>query len=116
MDAVAIMAALLHDTIEDTGVTKEELAQRFGKPVAELVEGLSKLDRLEFASWHKAPMKKISADVAGDGTGYQYHSDPAHRPPAQHADSSAPASRPDKRRRIARETLEATRRLPIDLV
>ena len=54
MDADAICAALLHDTLEDTGATKQELADLFGKEVAELVDGLSKLDKMEFASYQEA--------------------------------------------------------------
>lgn len=50
LDAQALMAALLHDALEDCGVTKPELIQRFGSPVAELVDGLTKLDRLHFDS------------------------------------------------------------------
>ena len=48
LDAQALMAALLHDAIEDCGVTKSELIERFGAPVAELVDGLTKLDKLQF--------------------------------------------------------------------
>ena len=48
LDAQALMAALLHDAMEDCGVTKPELIERFGAPVAELVDGLTKLDKLEF--------------------------------------------------------------------
>ncbi|MDO9359369.1 MAG: bifunctional (p)ppGpp synthetase/guanosine-3',5'-bis(diphosphate) 3'-pyrophosphohydrolase [Polaromonas sp.] len=48
LDAQALMAALLHDAIEDCGVTKPELNERFGAPVAELVDGLTKLEKLEF--------------------------------------------------------------------
>ena len=48
LDAQALMAALMHDAIEDCGVTKEELVERFGAPVAELVDGLTKLEKLEF--------------------------------------------------------------------
>ena len=48
LDAQALMAALLHDAIEDCGVTKPELIERFGAPVAELVDGLTKLDKLQF--------------------------------------------------------------------
>lgn len=48
LDAQALMAALLHDVIEDCGVFKPELIERFGAPVAELVDGLTKLDRLHF--------------------------------------------------------------------
>lgn len=48
LDAQALMAALMHDVLEDCGVTKQELVERFGAPVAELVDGLTKLDKLEF--------------------------------------------------------------------
>ena len=48
LDAQAIMAALLHDVVEDTTVSKQDVAKKFGKPVAELVDGLSKLDKIEF--------------------------------------------------------------------
>ena len=48
LDAQALMAALLHDAIEDCGVTKPQLIERFGAPVAELVDGLTKLDKLHF--------------------------------------------------------------------
>ncbi|MFM8692161.1 MAG: RelA/SpoT family protein [Limnohabitans sp.] len=48
LDAQALMAALLHDTLEDCGITKPELIKGFGAQVAELVDGLTKLDRLEF--------------------------------------------------------------------
>jgi guanosine-3',5'-bis(diphosphate) 3'-pyrophosphohydrolase len=48
LDAQALMAALLHDALEDCSVTKMELIERFGSPVAELVDGLTKLDKLHF--------------------------------------------------------------------
>ena len=48
LDAQALMAALLHDAMEDCGVTKSDLIERFGAPVAELVDGLTKLDKLQF--------------------------------------------------------------------
>ena len=48
LDAQALMAALLHDAMEDCGVTKVDLIERFGAPVAELVDGLTKLDKLQF--------------------------------------------------------------------
>ncbi|MDE2047187.1 MAG: bifunctional (p)ppGpp synthetase/guanosine-3',5'-bis(diphosphate) 3'-pyrophosphohydrolase, partial [Betaproteobacteria bacterium] len=50
LDAPALMAALMHDTMEDRGVTKAELVERFGAAVADLVDGLSKLDKLKFNS------------------------------------------------------------------
>jgi guanosine-3',5'-bis(diphosphate) 3'-pyrophosphohydrolase len=54
LDAQALTAALLHDVMEDTAVTKEEIAAQFGKPVAELVDGVSKLDRIEFETHEEA--------------------------------------------------------------
>ncbi len=48
LDAQAITAALLHDVAEDTSISIEQIAERFGKPVADLVDGLSKLDKLQF--------------------------------------------------------------------
>ena len=54
LDAPSIMAALMHDVIEDTGVTKADLVEKFGNKVAELVEGLTKLDKLEFQSHAEA--------------------------------------------------------------
>lgn len=48
LDAQALMAALLHDAMEDCGVTKIELIEQFGSPVADLVDGLTKLDRIQF--------------------------------------------------------------------
>ncbi|MFN9956765.1 MAG: HD domain-containing protein, partial [bacterium] len=48
LDVQALMAALLHDTVEDTTATTEEIRERFGPEVAELVDGLSKLDAVEF--------------------------------------------------------------------
>ena len=50
LDSPAIQAALLHDVMEDSGIGKLQLAERFGPTVAELVDGVSKLDRLSFDS------------------------------------------------------------------
>ena len=48
LDAPALMAALMHDVMEDCGITKSDLIEKFGSSVAELVDGLTKLDKLEF--------------------------------------------------------------------
>ena len=48
LDVQALMAALLHDAMEDCGITKADLIDRFGAPVAELVDGLTKLEKLQF--------------------------------------------------------------------
>ena len=48
LDAQALCASLLHDAMEDCGITKTDLVQEFGTQVAELVDGLTKLDKLQF--------------------------------------------------------------------
>jgi GTP diphosphokinase / guanosine-3',5'-bis(diphosphate) 3'-diphosphatase len=50
LDAQALCAALMHDVLEDCGVTKADMTERFGAAIAELVDGLTKLDKLEFHS------------------------------------------------------------------
>jgi len=50
LDAEGLAAALLHDVMEDTSVTRSEIEHTFGKPVADMVDGVSKLDQIEFAS------------------------------------------------------------------
>lgn len=50
MDEDVICAALLHDTVEDTAATKEDVSQHFGKPVAELVDGVTKLTNIDISS------------------------------------------------------------------
>ena len=54
LDSQALTAALLHDVMEDTSVTKAEISRTFGKPVADLVDGVSKLDKIEFETQEKA--------------------------------------------------------------
>jgi len=54
LDAQAIIAALLHDVVEDTDILIEDIAKSFGKPVADMVEGLSKLDKLQFETQEDA--------------------------------------------------------------
>src|SRR5215472_459690 len=50
LDAQGLAAALLHDVMEDTSVTKHQIEHSFGKPVADMVDGVSKLDQIEFQS------------------------------------------------------------------
>ncbi len=59
MDHETLMAALLHDVIEDTPVTKNELAAQFGDAVAELVDGVSKLTQIEFKSKAEAQARNF---------------------------------------------------------
>jgi GTP diphosphokinase / guanosine-3',5'-bis(diphosphate) 3'-diphosphatase len=69
LDYPSIVAALLHDVIEDTPTAKAEIAQRFGKQVAELVDGLSKLDQIRFQNKAEAQaesLRKMFLAVAED--------------------------------------------------
>ncbi len=54
LDVPTILAALLHDVVEDTAITTEEIQEKFGQQVAELVDGLTKLDKIEFQSASQA--------------------------------------------------------------
>ncbi|PXW89657.1 GTP pyrophosphokinase [Nitrosomonas sp. Nm84] len=54
LDAPTLTAALLHDVVEDTDISKAEISERFGEPVAELVDGVSKLTKIEFQTQEEA--------------------------------------------------------------
>ncbi|KAF1055096.1 MAG: Bifunctional (p)ppGpp synthase/hydrolase SpoT [Burkholderia gladioli] len=104
LDAQAIMAALLHDVMEDQGVTKSELAERFGPKVAELVDGLSKLDKMEFRSREEAQaenFRKMLLAMARDVRVILVKlADRLHN---MRTLGAVPT---EKRRRVARETLD----------
>ncbi len=104
LDHETIMAALLHDVIEDTDYSKEDLSLAFGETVAELVEGVSKLDKLKFSSKQEAQAenfrKMLMAMVQDIRVILIKLSDRTHNM------RTLGALRPDKRRRIALETLE----------
>src|SRR5260221_98303 len=104
LDAQAVMAALLHDVMEDTEVSKQQITERFGKPVAELVDGLSKLDRIEFQSQEDAQaenFRKMLLAMARDVRVILIKlADRLHNM------RTLDAVRPETRRRVARETLE----------
>lgn len=104
LDHETLMAALMHDVIEDTDFSQQDLAEIFGNTVAELVEGVSKLDKLSFkdkkefqAENYRKMIMAMTQDIRviliklADRT---------------HNMRTLGALRPDKRRRIARETLE----------
>ena len=59
LDADSVMAALLHDTIEDTDATHEEVAKRFGETVADLVEGVTKLNKVKYTSTEEKQMENL---------------------------------------------------------
>lgn len=104
LDIETLQAALLHDVIEDTEVTKEELESQFGTTVAELVDGVSKLDKLKFRDRKEAQAenfrKMVLAMVQDIRVILIKLADRTHNM------RTLGALRPDKKRRIARETLE----------
>ena len=104
LDAQAIMAALLHDVMEDQDVKKDELIERFGAPVASLVDGLSKLDKIEFQSQIEQQaenFRKMLLAMARDVRVILVKlADRLHNMRTLGAMSH------EKRRRIARETME----------
>lgn len=104
LDAQALMAALLHDVVEDTPATKQEVGDIFGKPVAELVDGVSKLDRIEFQTEAHAQaenFRKMLLAMARDVRVILIKlADRLHN--MRTLDSMVP----EKRKRIAKETLE----------
>jgi RelA/SpoT family (p)ppGpp synthetase len=104
LDGQTLMAALLHDVTEDTSVTKDEISDTFGKPVAELVDGVSKLDRIEFQSAEDAQaenFRKMLLAMARDVRVILIKlADRLHNM------RTLGAVPPVKRRRVARETME----------
>ncbi|RME32778.1 MAG: guanosine-3',5'-bis(diphosphate) 3'-diphosphatase [Gammaproteobacteria bacterium] len=104
LDPQTLQAALLHDVLEDTQVTKEELAARFGEEVAEIVDGVSKLSQIEFSSYEEAQaqnLRKMIMAMANDIRVILVKlADRLHN--MRTLDALPPA----KRRRKARETLE----------
>lgn len=104
LDDATIVAAVLHDTIEDTGATREEIDKIFGPQIAKLVEGLTKIKKLDFVSKKAAQgenFRKLLLAVADDIRVLLVKlADRLHNMRTLHF---VP---PDKRRRIAEETLE----------
>ncbi|MAD09402.1 MAG: bifunctional GTP diphosphokinase/guanosine-3',5'-bis(diphosphate) 3'-diphosphatase [Alteromonas sp.] len=104
LDHETLMAALLHDVIEDTHYSQEDLAEAFGDTVADLVEGVSKLDKIAFSSKQEAQVenfrKMMMAMVQDIRVILIKLADRTHNM------RTLGSLRPDKRRRIALETLE----------
>ncbi len=104
LDHLSVMAALLHDVIEDTAVTREDISSQFGEEVAHLVDGLSKLTHLHFQSKAEAQaanFQKMVLAMADDIRVVLIKlSDRLHNM------RTLDAMSPDKRRRIGKETLD----------
>ena len=104
LDAQTMIAAILHDVMEDTPNTKDEITTRFGKEVAELVDGVSKLDQVQFRSRAEAQAesfrKMLLAMVRDIRVIMVKLADRTHNM------RTLGAMPPAKRRSIARETLD----------
>jgi GTP diphosphokinase / guanosine-3',5'-bis(diphosphate) 3'-diphosphatase len=104
LDHKSIIAAILHDVIEDTPTAKDQIAREFGNEVAELVDGVSKLTQIEFESQAEAQAenfrKMILAMVRDIRVILVKLADRLHNM------RTLGVMRPEKRRRIARETLD----------
>lgn len=104
LDYETIIAALLHDTIEDTEISYSDIVRLFGKDVALLVEGVSKLDKLKFRNRQEAVAENFSKMILAMTEDVRVilikFADRTHNI------RTLGSLRPDKRRRIAKETLE----------
>ena len=104
MDHQSLMAAMLHDVIEDTGVTKTAIKSQFGNTVADLVDGVSKLNKITFSSHAEAQaenFQKMAMAMAKDLRVILVKiADRLHNMRTLEVLTS------DKRRRIGRETLD----------
>lgn len=104
MDHQSLMAAMLHDVIEDTGIPKEALIEQFGEAVADLVDGVSKLTQINFDSKEQAQaenFQKMAMAMARD-----IRVIIVKLADRLHNMRTLSVMSPPKRRRIAKETLE----------
>ncbi len=104
MDQSSIAAAILHDTLEDTPLTREQIAADFGEEIADLVEGVTKLDKMKFRTRLEASaesFRKLMLAMSKDlRVIFIKLADRMHNM------RTIGAMNPESRRRIARETLE----------
>ena len=105
LDTAAIVTALLHDVIEDTVATRADIAETFGEEVAELVEGVTKLSRLEMNGEHARQAENFRRFILAISKDVRVLmvklADRLHNMRTLHY-----IAKPEKRERIARETLD----------
>lgn len=104
LDRDSIIAALLHDTVEDTCVTPEDIKKEFGPVVEDLVNGVTKLDKLRFHDYREAQVENFRKMILAMTRDIRVIliklADRTHNM------RTLGSLRPDKRKRIAKETLE----------
>jgi len=104
LDSQAIQAALMHDAMEDCGITKTELIERFGATTAELVDGLTKLDKLNFSTREEGQAESFRKMLLAMSRDVRVIL--VKLADRLHNMRTMSAMKPDKRQRIARETLD----------
>ncbi|MGK0405041.1 MAG: guanosine-3',5'-bis(diphosphate) 3'-pyrophosphohydrolase [Oleispira sp.] len=104
LDHQSLMAAMLHDVIEDTGIPKVALAEQFGDVVTELVDGVSKLTHIKFESKEEQQAENFQKMVLAMAKDIRVML--VKLADRLHNLRTLGALRPDKRRRIGRETLD----------
>ncbi|MGZ8189882.1 MAG: RelA/SpoT family protein [Methylococcaceae bacterium] len=104
MDANGIMAAILHDVIEDTPITKKQLAQEFSSEVAELVDGVTKLSKIDSKSHAEAQAENVRKMFLAMGKDLRVIM--VKLADRLHNMQTLGVMTPEKKRRIARETLD----------
>lgn len=104
LDAATICAGLMHDVLEDTGVAKIEMAEQFGIEVTEIVDGVSKLDKLRFSSNEIAQAESFRKMLLAMSRDVRVIL--VKLADRLHNLRTLGVMRPEKRRRIATETLE----------
>jgi len=104
IDVQGLAAALLHDVLEDTGVSKSSLSEKFGRTIADLVDGLSKLERLEYQTRETAQAENFRKMVLAMARDIRVII--VKLADRLHNMRTLDSMREDKRKRIALETLE----------
>ena len=104
LDLPTLLAALLHDVVEDTGVAISEISDTFGKQVADLVEGLTKLDKIEFQSATQAQAENFRKMLLAMSQDVRVIL--VKLADRLHNMQTLDAMKPEKQKRIAQETLE----------
>lgn len=104
MDSVTIQAGLMHDVLEDTGTSKQEMAEKFGVEVADVVDGVSKLDKLRFSSAEAAQAESFRKMLMAMSRDVRVIL--VKLADRLHNLRTLGVMRPEKRARIAKETLD----------